>query len=441
MSSTARCRTRLDETTSAVNEVLAEIGADELPVELVLNKIDTVDPLGRRRLAEPLPGRYRSRRDRRGPGRAEGENRRALRRAVRAGSHARPVRGRREARRAVLARPPIDERVDGPDGVFIRAAAAARDAAFCAVSDPRRGGAQPGNAVIEVPVRRLREDAVIPSQAYSGDAGLDLSACERHELGPASGRWCRPASPSRFPRDTEASSCHAPLAARNGITLVNAPGLIDAGSRGGAGRHAEHGRRDAVRRRARNARCAARLPVPAVDLVELEELPASERAGRGFDRGLNAPPGDARLLLTRDHGARADPPPRQGCRALARRMRSRLGAREPEAGQHAGRGIRPGGRRARIRVSAILRRSGACCSAGTRSTARSTLPGGGVNSGESLVDALHRSSRRRSAWGRTFRSRDLSRSSTRSHLRGASRRSMSCTSSSRETSATGRSKQ
>jgi len=47
---------RLDEMISAVNDVLAEIGADELPVELVLNKIDTVDLLGRRRLAARFPG-------------------------------------------------------------------------------------------------------------------------------------------------------------------------------------------------------------------------------------------------------------------------------------------------------------------------------------------------------------------------------------------------
>jgi len=45
----------LDETTAAVNAVLAEIGADELPRELVLNKIDAIDPLRRRRLANRFP--------------------------------------------------------------------------------------------------------------------------------------------------------------------------------------------------------------------------------------------------------------------------------------------------------------------------------------------------------------------------------------------------
>ena len=38
--------------------------------------------------------------------------------------------------------------------------------------------------VIEIPVTRLRDDAVLPARAYAGDAGLDLVACERHELGP-----------------------------------------------------------------------------------------------------------------------------------------------------------------------------------------------------------------------------------------------------------------
>ena len=38
--------------------------------------------------------------------------------------------------------------------------------------------------MIELPIRRLRDDAVLPERAYAGDAGLDLAACERHELGP-----------------------------------------------------------------------------------------------------------------------------------------------------------------------------------------------------------------------------------------------------------------
>jgi GTPase len=46
----------LDEMVAAVEDVLHEIGADELPVEMVVNKVDAVDPLGRRRLANRFPG-------------------------------------------------------------------------------------------------------------------------------------------------------------------------------------------------------------------------------------------------------------------------------------------------------------------------------------------------------------------------------------------------
>ena len=46
---------RLDEMVRAVDDVLHEIGADELPVALVLNKIDRVDEIGRRRLANAFP--------------------------------------------------------------------------------------------------------------------------------------------------------------------------------------------------------------------------------------------------------------------------------------------------------------------------------------------------------------------------------------------------
>ena len=67
-SSTARCpRTGSPSRSTRSRTVLAEIGAGEIPVELVVNKIDRLDPLARRRLANRFPGALRSRR-RRGRG-------------------------------------------------------------------------------------------------------------------------------------------------------------------------------------------------------------------------------------------------------------------------------------------------------------------------------------------------------------------------------------
>ena len=113
---------RLDEMISAVDSVLHEIGADELPRLLVLNKIDAVDLLGRRRLASAYPEALRIS-ARTGEGLPELRERIAERFAERF----EPVhllvpydQG------AVLARlyelgAPIEERVDRPEGVFVRA--------------------------------------------------------------------------------------------------------------------------------------------------------------------------------------------------------------------------------------------------------------------------------------------------------------------------------
>src|ERR671936_606197 len=75
--------------------------------------------------------------------------------------------------------------------------------------------------------------AIVPERAYAGDAGLDLAACERAELGPgeravvASGLAV--AIPDGYAGFVQPRSG---LAARHGVSVVNAPGLIDSGYRG-----------------------------------------------------------------------------------------------------------------------------------------------------------------------------------------------------------------
>ena len=50
---------RMREQIAAVDAVLTEIGGDDLPIGLVLNKVDRLDPLGRRRLANRFPDALR----------------------------------------------------------------------------------------------------------------------------------------------------------------------------------------------------------------------------------------------------------------------------------------------------------------------------------------------------------------------------------------------
>ena len=87
--------------------------------------------------------------------------------------------------------------------------------------------------MIELPIKRLRADAIVPDRAYEGDAGLDLSACERIELAPGEravvGTGLAVAIPEGYAGFVQPRSG---LADRHGITIVNSPGLIDSGYRG-----------------------------------------------------------------------------------------------------------------------------------------------------------------------------------------------------------------
>jgi dUTP pyrophosphatase len=139
--------------------------------------------------------------------------------------------------------------------------------------------------VIELPVLRLRPDAVLPSGAYAGDAGLDLAACERVELGPGE-RAVVPtgiavAIPPGYAGFVQPRSG---LAARHGIAIVNSPGLIDSGYRGEVQvvlLNTDPAERFVAEAGERIAQLVV-LAVPAVEVVPVDELPESERGARGF---------------------------------------------------------------------------------------------------------------------------------------------------------------
>jgi dUTP pyrophosphatase len=139
--------------------------------------------------------------------------------------------------------------------------------------------------MLELAVQRLREDAVLPKQAYPGDAGLDLSACERVVIDPgereAVGTGMAVAIPEGY---AGLVTPRSGLAARHGLTIVNTPGLIDSGYRGELRvvlLNTDRSEPFTVEPGMRIAQLVV-VPVPAVELVELDELPASERGVRGF---------------------------------------------------------------------------------------------------------------------------------------------------------------
>ena len=84
-----------------------------------------------------------------------------------------------------------------------------------------------------LPVHRLHPEAVVPTRAHPGDAGLDLVAVEEREMAPGA----RVAVPTGLAVAIPVGYAglvlpRSGLARRHGVTLTNSPGLIDAGYRG-----------------------------------------------------------------------------------------------------------------------------------------------------------------------------------------------------------------
>ena len=134
-------------------------------------------------------------------------------------------------------------------------------------------------------VRRLDARARLPTRAYPGDAGLDLYALEDGVLAPGERAPIRTGVAVEIPEGQAGLVLpRSGLAAKHGIALVNAPGLIDAGYRGEIRVLLLNTDGSAPFVIAPGDRIAqlvlVRIETP--DVVEVEELALSERGGGGF---------------------------------------------------------------------------------------------------------------------------------------------------------------
>lgn len=137
----------------------------------------------------------------------------------------------------------------------------------------------------ELPFKRLTDAATLPVRAYAGDAGLDLAAAERVELAPGGratvGTGLAVAIPEGHAGFVQPRSG---LAAEHGITIVNAPGLVDSGYRGELRivlLNTDRERTFVVEPGMRIAQLVL-LAVATPQSVEVNELPDTERGGKGF---------------------------------------------------------------------------------------------------------------------------------------------------------------
>jgi dUTP pyrophosphatase len=134
-------------------------------------------------------------------------------------------------------------------------------------------------------VRRLRPEALLPTRAYPHDAGLDLYACEAAVIAPGQRTQVGTGIAVAIPAGQAGLVLpRSGLAARHGIALVNAPGLIDAGYRGELRvllLNTDAAAEFEVTPGARIAQLLlVRVELP--EALEVAELPPSERGEQGF---------------------------------------------------------------------------------------------------------------------------------------------------------------
>ena len=123
----------------------------------------------------------------------------------------------------------------------------------------------------ELAVKRLRPDAVVPAQAYPGDAGFDLAACERVELAPGA-------------RAVVGTGIAVALPPGHAGLVVPRSGLIDEGYRGEIRvilHNTDLEETFVVEPGMRIAQLVV-VELPRIELVEVDELPDSERGAGGL---------------------------------------------------------------------------------------------------------------------------------------------------------------
>jgi dUTP pyrophosphatase len=137
----------------------------------------------------------------------------------------------------------------------------------------------------ELPVRRLDPGLPLPAYAHPGDAGADLCAATEVVL-PPGGRATVGTGIAIAVPDGYAAFVHprSGLASRHGITLVNAPGTVDAGYRGEVKvvlLNTDPAEPFTVRRGDRIAQLVVQ-PVTRARFLDSDELPPTPRGDGGF---------------------------------------------------------------------------------------------------------------------------------------------------------------
>jgi len=134
-------------------------------------------------------------------------------------------------------------------------------------------------------VTKLHDDAVLPSRAHDGDAGLDLTACESVTIGAGERATVGTGLAVEIPEGHAGLvTPRSGLALRHGLSIVNAPGVIDAGYRGEVRVILLNTDREQAFTVEPGMRIGQLLVVPAlvIDVVEVGDLTVTVRGESGF---------------------------------------------------------------------------------------------------------------------------------------------------------------
>lgn len=137
---------------------------------------------------------------------------------------------------------------------------------------------------VEVKVKRIHEDAMLPLQANPGDAGMDLYSIEAVEIPAGVAKLIKTGIQIELPKGTEAQiRPRSGLALKHSVTVLNSPGTIDEGYRGEIGVILiNHGQETfIVEKSMRIAQMVIQF-VPSIQLLEVNELSQTVRGATGF---------------------------------------------------------------------------------------------------------------------------------------------------------------
>lgn len=133
-------------------------------------------------------------------------------------------------------------------------------------------------------VKKLRDDAVVPTYSHKGDAGLDLVSVEERTIPAGEFALVSTGICIQLSQNTEAQiRPRSGLALKHGVTVLNSPGTIDEGYRGEVGVIlVNHGSSDFVVRKGMKVAQLVVANVLSEPVEEVDEVSESSRGEGGF---------------------------------------------------------------------------------------------------------------------------------------------------------------